>query len=282
MAGAIPYHIPRCGNISPLNDHEIDWDPRGILWTWEDPKPNAYYVMGVDPTRGIVGWDRTLRKEDDAKTDNGAIQVIRIGKNERPDVQVAEYAAPIDAEDLGDVANAIGRMYGGDNEDGQALAIIEVWPGPGEPTQRRMISHYGYTHLYVPIRFANTLTPESGRNTVGWVSNQRSRRDLWIRGMKHVVQRKIRINSPWLVEEMADCQADDWMVTETARAKYGKHDDRVVALLMAIYAAHDWSWEYETEKVEVHPGTGSNWQASDIGVEDLMTAWEDRFSELSE
>ena len=73
---------------------------------------------------------------------------------------------PRTQRDLGDVANAVGRMYGGDNEDGQALAIIEVWPGPGEPCQRRMISKYGYTHLYVPIRFANTLAPEQGRNTV--------------------------------------------------------------------------------------------------------------------
>ena len=277
----IPYHIPHCGSLNPIHDNQIDWDPRGILWIWEEPKPNAHYVMGVDPTRGIVGWDRTLRKEDDSKTDNGAIEVIRCGKNGNPDVQVAEYAAPVDAEDLGDMANAIGRMYGGDNEDGQALAIIEVWPGPGEPCQRRMISEYGYTHLYVPIRFANTLSPEQGRNTVGWVSNQRSRRDLWIRGIKHLIQRKVRINSEWLIEEMCDCQSDDWMVTETARARYGKHDDRVVALMLAIYAAHDWSWEYETEKVEVTPGSGTNWQASDMSYDEMMSAWDDRFSELS-
>ena len=82
---------------------------------------------------------------------------------------------------------------------------------------------------------------------------------------------------------MADCQADDWMVTETARARYGKHDDRVVALMLAIYAAHDWSWEYETEKVEVTEGSGSgNWQASDISADSLFDAWEDRFSEIAE
>jgi hypothetical protein len=278
------YNIPFCGDIKLIDaseTRELVRDPLGTVLMFEPPQPGATYFMGVDPSRGIVGWDRRLKKTDDNKIDNGVIQILRAGRSGHPDVQAAEYAAPIDAEDLGDVANAMGRLYAGNNEDGQALAIIEVWPGPGEPTQRRMVTKYGYTNLYTPIRYANTLTPERGRNTVGWVSNERSRRDLWTRGMKHIIQRKIRINSPFTIEEMADCQADDWMWTETARAKFGKHDDRVVALLLAIYAAHDWQWEdIDTMKVEVSEGGPRNWQAMDITAEGLFDAWEERFAQI--
>ncbi len=79
---------------------------------------------------------------------------------------------------------------------------------------------------------------------------------------------------------MADCQPDDWMVTETARAKYGKKDDRVVALLLAIYAAHDWDWDVETVKEEVVLKQ-VDWQKSAITLEDQQAAWEERWDQIS-
>src|SRR5262245_61875959 len=106
--------------------------------------------MGVDATQGRTGWNRYNRQEDDSAVDNGAIEILRCGRGEPghpgfiPHAQVAEYAAPIDPYDLATVANALGRLYGGRDEDGQALAIIEVYPGPGGPTQRTMMEKYGY------------------------------------------------------------------------------------------------------------------------------------------
>jgi len=279
------YNIPFCGDVKLIDaseTRELIRDPLGTVLIFEEPKPNATYFMGVDPSRGIVGWDRRIRKSDDNQIDNGVIEIIRAGRGGAPDVQVAEYAAPVDAEDLGDVANAMGRLFGGSNEDGQAMAIIEVWPGPGAPTQERMIRKYGYGNLYSPVRYVNTLTPERGRNVVGWNSNERTRRSLWTRGMKHVYKRGIRINSSYLIEEMADCQADDWMLTDHFRAKYGKKDDRVTAIFLAVYAAHDWSDEegFEMVKVDVNEGGPRNWQAMDITAEGLFDAWEERFAQI--
>jgi hypothetical protein len=272
--------IPNCGYLRPMREQELDGDPRGIVWMYEDPQPNAQYFVGVDPTKGIVGWSRAFRTDADASTDNGVIQVIRKGRDF--DTQVAEYASPIDPEDLGDIANALGRLYCGSSEDGQAMQNIEVWPGPGEPTQRRLITKYGYTNLYVPIKYANTLVPERGRNIAGWTSNQRSRRELWRLGTKHVTLGRIRLCSEALIEEMADCESDDYLWTETARARYGKHDDRVIALFLAIYAAHDWGQEVETKNVEVQTQGSADWQASDISAERLHDAWNDRLNELLE
>lgn len=277
------YRISKCGVLEPMERAQLDLDPRGVCWLFEEPSIAATYFMGIDPTKGIIGWSRQFRTQDDFRTNNGAIEILRAGKPGKPDVQVAEYAAPIDAEDLGDYANALGRIYGGANEEAQCMAIIEVWPGPGELTQRRLISRYGYTNLYVPVKYANTLAPERGRNVVGWVSNERSRRDLWMRGVKHIELGRIIFNSPWLVEEMADCKADDYMLSDTARAKYGKYDDRVVAMLLAIYAAHDWGAEIETDSTRPTEGEDlPDWQKTDISSADLEIAWAEAFDRMAE
>src|SRR5438105_4562479 len=109
------------GNFDIAQTEITDRDPRGAIWMWEPYRNGHTYVVGVDPTVGITGWHRSLRTRDDHATDNGAIQVIRCGN---PDVQVAEYAAPVDAIELAPVVNLLGRLYGQGQEDGQALVII--------------------------------------------------------------------------------------------------------------------------------------------------------------
>ena len=273
------YTIPNCGRVSPTTD--FDGDGRGVIWIFEKPRPNAVYFMGVDAAVGIVGWDRLCRTENDHKTDNGVIEIIRQGRNGAPDVQVAEYAGPIDPECLADRANALGRLYAGNDENNQCMACVEVYPGPGGLTQQRLIHHYGYTNLWIP-RYINVLASQAPRNVVGFTSSTRTRRDLWLRSKKHIIQGGLVIHSPWLVEEMADCQPDDWMLNETARAKYGKHDDRVIATFLACLAAHDWSWDTETKQEKVETGEPRNWQASDMGIEEMYAQWEERWEQLTE
>src|SRR5581483_3290707 len=96
---------------------DIDGDPRGVVFLYEPPNPRSRYILGCDPTQGRTGWSRYNRSEDDAKIDNGAIEVIRIGRGEPdtpgfiPDTQVAEFAAPVDPYDLAGVVNVLGRLY---------------------------------------------------------------------------------------------------------------------------------------------------------------------------
>lgn len=274
--------LPNCGGLRPMEEQELDGDSRGVVWLYEEPMHSATYYVGCDPTRGITGWSRQFRTDTDKGTDNGVVTVIRKGREGEQDKQVAEYAAPIDPEDLADVVNLLGRTYCGSNEEGQAMVNLEVWPGPGEPTLRKLLTTHGYMNLYTAPKYANSVVPEYGKNTMGWISNARSRRELWRRGMKHVALRKIRLFSPDLVEEMADCESDDWMYTDTARAKYGKHDDRVVTLFLAIYCAHDWGDEVESKKVEVQTDSNANWQACAITSEAMMDEWNERFAQIME
>src|ERR1035437_3529346 len=85
-------------------------DPRGFLFCWKRPEPNATYYMGIDPTRGVTGWSRTMRSMADRTIDNGVIEVLKLGRRGLPDEQVAEYAAPIDPQDLATVGAKVGRL----------------------------------------------------------------------------------------------------------------------------------------------------------------------------
>ena|ERR1035438_3592443 len=255
-----------------------DDDPRGIVHIWEPPRENSAYVVSCDPSYGLAGWQRELRTEDDEKTDNCAIEVIRCGGGRAPDVQVAEYAAPIDAEDAAGVVNFLGRMYGGKSEDEQALAIIEVQPGPGLLTQRELINHFGYSNLFVWQHLDQMVMKPTV--SYGWFSSRQSRQALWIRGTRHINQKKIILNSPYLIEEMTDCVLDNFL-SFTARAQWGAHDDRIVALLMSIWAANEWNFENAPEEAaQAQDLKLPDYQRSDVSYEDIEHDFNERLARL--
>jgi len=267
--------LGKLGDLIPINVSDRDF--RGIIWINEPPIQHATYFMGIDPSKGITGWSRELRTRDDLRVDNSAIEIIRKGKIDEPDVQVCEYAGPIDPYDLAEIANALGRLYGGNDEDGQCLCIPEVWPGPGLPTLREMINRFGYTNIYV-WRYVDSLRPKLTTN-LGWVSSEKSVRDLWIRGTRHIIQERVSIFSLPLIEEMTDCEEDP--VKMMGKAIYGKHDDRVRAFLLAIWAAHDWSLEVDTiptSDLSLKPQV--NWQASDVSIDRMNEEWNDQFGAM--
>jgi hypothetical protein len=190
---------------------------------------------------------------------------------------VAEYAAPIDHYELATVVNFLGRMYHGNGEDEQALVCIELNNG-GWATQNELINRFGYLNL-PPWRQEGGILPKITQR-YGWYSTRQNRRDLWIKGMRHINGRAITINSPWLIEEMTDCTWDNFLAM-TARATYGSHDDRVVALLLAIWYAHEWSLELDPPEDDKLVVTGTAWgQNSDMSAEELTESWNDRMSDL--
>ncbi len=269
------FSVDSYGALEPIYD--TDRDPRGIIWMWEPPKKDAFYILGADPTVGITGWTREFRTKDDYKVDNGVIEVVRLGVGGAADVQVAEYAAPVDAADLASYCNLLGRLYSGIGDDEQALMVVEVYPGPGNMTQDRLINQFEYTNLYVG---RNTLS--SGPQTaVGWVASPKSVRDLWIQSSRHIHQDKILLNSPWLVEEFSYAEVD--VKKMTAKAVHGKHDDRIRALMLAIWAGHDWDIISDLRTEAPKPqAKGRDWQASDCSVEQMYDEWEQLTDEWGE
>jgi hypothetical protein len=264
--------IGSAGQIEKMQASEYDNDPRGILWMWEPPDRGRKYVMGGDPTVGRTGWNRYGRTKEDGQTDNGVLQVVRLGKRtngqNEPDMQVAEYAAPVDAFELGYVANIIGRLYCGIEED-QCGCIIEVHPGPGTMTYRQLVE-LGYTNFFRWERYADTMV--SPTKQLGWIATATTNRDLWIKASRHLNLRNAIIRSPWLAEEYTDCRMNTQK--EYAENPSG-HDDRVRAFNLALWMANGWSLSIERTEQEVRETSAEplSWAASDCTMEELEDGW---------
>ena len=231
--------------------------------------------MSGDPTEGITGWSRGSKREGDYKTDNGVIEVFRpdaiklpLFKNGNPvinkssgvqefvmrDLQVAEFAAPIDPVELSKVANVMGRMYAGEAGD-QCEFIYESYPGPG-PLMTQELIRLGYGALWLWQYFADSVATDT--NSIGWHATPRSTRLLWTRARMHLLQRKAKIMSPWAVEEYANAVVD--MARMSARAAYGFHDDRFRACNLAFWAGHAWEMDAERTDEPVTERLDVDWQ----------------------
>ena len=263
--------IGSAGSIEKMQASEYDGDPRGILWMWAPPEKHRKYIVGIDPTVGRTGWNRYARTKEDSKTDNGAIEGVRRGRRNsglnEPDMQVCEYVAPIDAFELGYVANIIGRMYAGVDED-QCGVVCEVHPGPGTMTYRQMLE-LGYTNHFRWERYADTAV--SPTKQLGWIATPTTNRDLWVKASRHLNLRNAIIRSPWLAEEYADCRMNpDKQYAENP----GGHDDRVRAFNLALWMANGWSLNIERTEEEVRDTAEvPSWQASDCTLEEMEDGW---------
>lgn len=257
------------------SDESLSDDPRGILWMWEEPIRSAKYIMSCDPTVGITGWHRGIRTDGDHKIDNGAIEIFRVDaiklpvyKNGKPeidhltkvpkfimrDLQVAEFAAPIDAVEIARVANMLGRIYAGE-EDDQCEFIFESYPGPGMLTLQELL-RLGYGNLWQWEKIADNVAEQTSH--IGWYSGRETQKILWYRSRRHLMERRALLRSPWLVAEYANAVID--VEKMRARAAYGYHDDRIQAANMAFWAGHKWTQEPERTNELVTSSAVVEWQ----------------------
>lgn len=270
------YSVGSSGRFDKMDPTEFDSDPRGIFWMWEPPRRECTYVLGIDVTGGKTNWNRYDRTKEDVKIDNGAIEVIRMGKMGSADFQVAEYAAPVDPFELGDIANMIGRLYSG-TEDDQAKCIIEVHPGPGFGTLQRMLEH-GYTNHFRWEYYADSPASQTRGLSFGWHASNRTNRDLWVKASRHINLKNAIVRSPFLAEEYADCRMN---VDKGWAENPGGHDDRVRAFNLAVWCANGWSMNIERtqETIRTTPNT-VDWQCTDMALDEIHGKWADLFDRL--
>jgi len=275
-------------------EQELLDDPRGIVWMFEPPIQQAHYIMSCDPTVGITGWARHLRTDGDHKVDNGAIEIFRVDalklaildKDGKPDIdpitkvpkfvyrdlQVCEFAAPVDAVEIARIANLLGRVYAGDESD-QCEFVFESYPGPGMLTLQELL-RLGYTNLWQWEKIADSVAELTSH--IGWYSTRESQKILWYRSRRHLMERRAKLLSPWLVEEYANAVIDiDKM---RAKAAYGSHDDRIQAANMAFWAGHKWTYDVERTDEQVTDKPFVDWQHQAPTLGDHRTykeAWAD-------
>lgn len=279
MAFEEMYQIGRAGLLEKMDPvAEYDNDPRGIVFCAEPPDKRATYTMGIDPSLGRTGWNRFSRVKEDRKTNNGAIEIVKIGKEfwdkegnpqRTSDVQVCEFAAPIDPFELGFVANLLGRLYSG-TEDDQCECILEVYPGPGGMTMRQLVD-LGYTNLWRWQYYAE-LNPGAGKS-IGWTATSKSVRDLWVKSSRHLVLKRVKIVSPFLVEEYADAKMNEAKGYAESISNEEGHGDRMRAFNLALWAANKWDMEIERTEEPVVTGPAIDYQATDMSLEEIREKW---------
>ena len=261
------------------SEHDI----RGYFMAWEPPKDDVRYVIGADPAEGIVGWNRHARVKDDKKNDNCALEVVRLGFKGKPDVQVAEFAAPISCQDFAGVIDYVGRLYCG--IEPMAHAVVEA-AGGGLLTIRYLLDTYLYDNMF-QWQAIDGMSPRM-TNSVGWYPTNRSVPVLWAKGARYISSGQLQVNSPYLLDELRTCIYDP--IRKRGEAVSGKHDDRVRAIMLAGWAARGWSSadeEYEIGEpveegsvkfgpyrsyAEIAPTIGDDWM-------DPNDEWSSRFNE---
>jgi len=287
------YHVGPTGFFSLPPDFDNQVESRGVLWMSEPPSSRHTYVIGGDPTVGIPGWTLQNRNPDDRTTDNATIEVIRCGKVKQiedgkeirivreKDVQVAEYAAPIDPITYAGVLNAIGKLYRGNTEEEGCLINFEVGPGPGISVFPELYSRFGYTNIFQQPYLD---TPRPKRNIdYGFWSTQQSKQLLWTKGVRHVWHGGLDFFSPWLLEEMVDANADRFVFKR--RTGGPSHDDRWTGILLALWAAHSWTMDLdnvEDTQLEKIDSKKPDFQRSLMGEREAHAQAEERWAEILE
>lgn len=208
------------------SDDQGKWEKKLVIY--ELPKPGAYYVVAVDASYGLDGGD------------NAAIEVLKVGTARWQDEQVAEWCGNLDNLTLASVAWVIGNIYRDKEADLPALMAVECNPGsPGGTTQIEL-QRMGYPNFYVwkrPMRTTGGFSTE-----YGWWTTP-STRPLITDGLKnYILKGDLLINSAKFIEEMGsfvDLPLRDGRLIHHLAAAPGYHDDRIMAMAIALYVGHE-------------------------------------------
>lgn len=196
------------------------------LIMWEQPKAGNLYVVGVDASYGM------------ANKDSSAIEVLRVGNKWFPDEQVAEWRGTCSPLDLSIPAWILGHMYADKLEKLAAKMVVEVNPGsPGIVAQTELMRR-GYPHFYIWKRPGSVDGAWS--KVVGWWTTPATRPLLTETFVSYIKQGNLVVNSPYTVDEMGSfVNIPDKRGKRHLEHAPGYHDDRLIALAMAVYVAHE-------------------------------------------
>jgi len=193
--------------------HEPEWSDR--LFIWEKPVEHRQYYIAADVSQGNEGGDFSC------------VQVLKIGRGQEPDEQVAEWRGWINPYGLADVVAALAYWYY------MPEVCIEV-TGVGIVTNGELQRAIEYDEMY---RWKH-IDKIKGVMTdyTGFVTNDKSRKAIVAKTARSVIQKTIIIRSKWLINEMID------FAQEYEGGKFEAqegNDDRVMAFMIAHYCSHE-------------------------------------------
>ena len=243
------------------------WD--NVLIMWETPKAGCLYVVGVDGAYGIQGGD------------NSAVEVLRVGNKNWGDEQVAEWCGNLSSYELAKVAKIMGEIYRDKTLGLEALMACEV--NPGSPTLMTQIElqRMGYLNFYTwqrPLKMSGGYSQEYGF----WTTP--STRHLLTELVEEYIKKgHLEINSPPFTEEMRSfVNTGAHLGKKHIEHAPGKHDDRIMALSIALYVAHEQDMQNlaeerrkRAEQKETPKGDAKQFNATGLGWGEQMEKWEE-------
>lgn len=229
---AYRYHLGE--NFLATEIEPLDSTKDADLRVWEEPNPNATYVMGVDPAYG----------RNDYK-DRHAIVVYRCFADKL--VQVAEYATDIPETYqvtwvMAHLAGAYKNVWINLEVSGPGFAIMQ------ELRHLRQLLDMGYLRgaassmdladVFSSVKWYLYHRPDSmGAGYVyNWKTNTDNKLKILNQMRDNYVLRMLRIRSIPLLEEMERIVQDGSEIQAEGRAK----DDRAFATALAVTAWIDW------------------------------------------
>jgi hypothetical protein len=213
-----------------LHRGSAPFNPLGKIIMYEPPLPGESYALGTDCGLGI-GQDRSV------------IQVLRKGSPKGPIEQVLEFAsADINSFNLWPFNLAIGTLYstrvGGQLR--QAKQVIE--DAAGGQNVYNELKKRGWREFHSRISYDKRRTIETPSNSQLWNTNNHTRPLLYDMLLDAINNGWLVINSPELIEELANLEIDMDKLRIAAAA--GKKDDRVMGIAIPLFSLHALDTKY--------------------------------------
>lgn len=213
----------------------------GVVRIWEHPLPGEEYVIGADVSLGKRGGDFS------------AAYVLRPYSLE----VVAALHGLLEWDHYADALYALGRYYN------WALLAIE---NNYSPATADTVFKKGYKNLYHYADEASARAREKPK--AGFNTNKSTRPEMIQRLSASIRDRELIMPDTGFVREMKEFVYDP--KRDRYAARQGKHDDRIMALSIALYVAP--SREERRRKVET--GIASGWDPI-LALHEQLTAEEE-------
>ena len=183
---------------------------QATFWQWKEPVIGHRYIMGVDVSRGD-------------SEDFSAISVIDFDERE----QVAEYIGKIPPDDLAAVAYKWAILYG------NAFIVTDITGGMGVATSRKL-TELNYKNVYIEgINTQNIWDYNAKAMEKIPGLNFNNKRTQIVAAFEEQLRKGFAVRSTRLLNEL------NTFVYMNGRPDHmkGAHDDAIMALSMALYAA---------------------------------------------
>lgn len=213
------YYLSHCkppkliGNLRGYDPISIEENERGHVRIWKKPEEFHTYAIGVDVAEGKV----VLSGDEKKDRDSSCAQVFDKTTYE----QVACWYGNIDPDVLGIQLDMLGRYYNN--------ALIGVERNAVGITPLIKLRDLNYPHLYYREKLG--LITEKVTAELGWVTTSQSKEQIIAEATELFRDKRIQLFDEDTISEMRSFVRN---VDGKATATKGRHDDRVMALLIGI------------------------------------------------